>query len=68
MASWQFHFTLFRRDGAYDAIWSDLSILDLTLLQAKIAMSFSVTLRHGCAESCKDVDGFGNANGCVSID
>ena len=43
----------FLRDIAYDAIWSDLSIPDLLLLLARLAMGFSVALRRLCCLALK---------------
>ena len=44
-ANLRYHFTLFRRDVAYDAIWSDKSMPDFSLLYDKIAKGFAISLR-----------------------
>ena len=44
-ANLRYHFTPFRRDGAYNAIWSDKSMPDFSLFYGKIAKDFSISLR-----------------------
>ena len=44
-ANLRYHFTPFRRDVTYDAIWSDKSMPDFSLLCNKIAKGFSIFLR-----------------------